>query len=253
MRQSIIAGNWKMQGNKASIASLLSQITAGYQAKADVSCVVFPPYVYLETVADHLASTGIRFGAQNLSVYDAGAYTGEISAAMLVDVGCNYVLVGHSERRSLYHEDNKTVALKFAQAKRHQLCPILCVGETLAEREAQQTEQVILSQLEAVLNLPNGVELFRDAVIAYEPVWAIGTGKTASPEQAQAVHAFIRGKIAALDPEIAGKLPVIYGGSVKADNAKALFAMPDIDGGLVGGASLNAFEFLEILACINLY
>lgn len=251
MRQKIIAANWKMQGDKAFIASLLSQILAGYSVKSQAECVICPPNVYLEYVANTLIDTEIKLGAQNLSEHEKGAYTGETSAAMLVDLGCRYVIVGHSERRHLYGETNEIVAAKFLQAKRNLLTPILCVGETLIERETQQTENIILNQLEAVLNLPNGVELLRDSVIAYEPVWAIGTGRTATPEQAQQVHQFIRQKIATLDPVIAVKTPLLYGGSVKADNATALFAMPDIDGGLVGGASLNATEFLEILTCIN--
>lgn len=251
MRQKIIAGNWKMHGNKASITTLLAEIQQGYTANERVKCIVFPPYVYLNEVANQLAKSAIAVGAQNVSTEESGAFTGEIAAAMLVDVGCQYVMVGHSERRHLYHEDNEMVALKFLQAKRHQLCPILCVGETLEQRQQLKTEEVIFNQLRAVLNHPNGVELLRDAVVAYEPVWAIGTGQSATPQQAQEVHAFIRQKIAELNPLLASLLPIIYGGSIKASNARALFAMPDIDGGLVGGASLNGHEFVEIVKCIS--
>jgi triosephosphate isomerase len=205
-----------------------------------------PPFVYLPAVREWLQGSALELGAQNLADKEGtGAYTGEVSGAMLRDVGCTYVIVGHSERRALYGETDALVATKFQVAQRAGLIPIVCVGETLAEREAGQTSSVIERQLTAVVEAA-GVQAFAKAVVAYEPVWAIGTGRTATPEQAQEVHAFIRGKIAARDATIAAGLSILYGGSVKGANARNLFAMADIDGGLVGGASLVAAEFLEI-------
>jgi triosephosphate isomerase len=192
-----------------------------------------------------LQDTHVAWGAQNVSQHDKGAYTGEVSSAMLTDFSCRYVIVGHSERRALYGEDSHTVALKFKAAQAAGLIPVLCIGETLDQREAGVTEQVVAEQLDAVTGLM-GIEAMASSVVAYEPVWAIGTGKTASPDQAQDVHAFIRGRIATHSPEVAGNLQILYGGSVKANNAAELFAMPDIDGGLVGGASLVADEFIAI-------
>ncbi|BAU57759.2 triosephosphate isomerase [Halorhodospira halochloris] len=206
--------------------------------------VVCPPFTLLSTAANHLPA-GVGLGAQDVSEYDSGAYTGEVSAAMLLEVGCRYVIVGHSERRSLYGEDNARVAAKYSAAKSAGLTPILCVGETLAERDAQRTESVVAEQVDAVF-AALGSEAFAGAVIAYEPVWAIGTGRTATPEQAQAVHAYIRQRVAERDAEGAAALPILYGGSVKAENAAELFAQDDIDGGLIGGASLDAEGFLKI-------
>jgi triosephosphate isomerase len=203
------------------------------------------PYPYLVQAQSALQGTSIAWGAQNLSQHEKGAYTGEVSARMLSDFSCSYVIVGHSERRSLYREDDKTVAAKFVAAQAGGITPILCVGETLQEREAGITEQIVARQLDAVIELA-GVEALGNAVVAYEPVWAIGTGKTATPEQAQAVHAFIRGKISALAAGVAQELVIQYGGSVKASSAAQLFGMPDIDGGLIGGASLVAEEFVAI-------
>lgn len=244
MRRKLVAGNWKMHGNLAANDALLTGILAGVaEVKAEVAvCVPFP---YLAQAKARLAGSKVAWGAQNLSQHVKGAYTGEVSALMLNDFDCKYVIVGHSERRILYGESDAVVAEKFAAAQTAGLVPILCVGETLEEREAGITEQVVERQLDAILN-KSGVMSLANAVIAYEPVWAIGTGKTATPEQAQAVHAFIRAKIRALDPGVAEHLIIQYGGSVKAANAAELFAQPDIDGGLVGGASLNAEEFLAI-------
>lgn len=244
MRRKFVAGNWKMHGNLADNDALLDAILAGVgEVKAEVAvCVPFP---YLAQAKAKLAGSKVAWGAQNLSQHAKGAYTGEVSALMLNDFECKYVIVGHSERRALYGESDAVVAEKYAAAQTAGLVPILCVGETLEEREAGVTEQVVGRQLDAILN-KSGVISLANAVIAYEPVWAIGTGKTATPEQAQAVHAFIRAKIRALDADIAEHLVILYGGSVKASNAADLFAQPDIDGGLIGGASLNAEEFLAI-------
>jgi triosephosphate isomerase len=194
-----------------------------------------------------LKESSIAVGAQDVSAETAGAFTGEVSAAMLKDVGCRYVIVGHSERRALYHEDDQLVARKFMAAQSQKLVPILCVGESLDERERNLTETVVARQLDAVLTVA-GIGAFAEAVVAYEPVWAIGTGKNATPEQAQAVHAFIRGRIAGRDDKIAARLRILYGGSVKASNAAELCGMPDVDGGLVGGASLKSDEFGRICA-----
>ena len=206
---------------------------------------VFPPYPYLAQVQSMLQGSAITWGAQNLNPAPKGAHTGEVAADMLLEFGCSQVLVGHSERRTLYGETDQDVAKRFAAALEAGLQPILCVGETLEERESGQTEVVVGRQLDAVLE-QSGIASFDRAIIAYEPVWAIGTGKTASPEQAQAVHAFIRDKLAALDAIIAGQMRILYGGSVNGSNAADLFAREDIDGGLVGGASLKAEDFLAI-------
>jgi len=213
-------------------------------SKAEVA--VCPPYVLIPLVADKLAAAnGVAWGGQDLNVNKSGAFTGEISGPMLKDFGCKYVIVGHSERRSLYSESDEVVAEKFGAAQAAGLMPILCVGETLDEREAGTTENVVARQLDAVIN-KHGIASFKNAVIAYEPVWAIGTGKTATPEQAQAVHAFIRKKLALADKAVADGIRILYGGSMKGSNAKELIGQPDIDGGLIGGASLKADEFLQI-------
>jgi triosephosphate isomerase len=245
MRRPFVAGNWKMNGSVAGNKALLDGIKAGLAAVTMTEVAVCPPFVYLRDVAQQLQGTAVVLGAQNLSEQSAGAYTGEISAAMRLDLACRYVIVGHSERRAIYGESDALVAKKFAAARKAGLIPILCVGELLEEREAGTTEQVIARQLDAVLTL-EGIAAFAQAVVAYEPVWAIGTGKTASPDQAQAVHAFIRNKLAAQDATISDKLRILYGGSVKASNAVELFGMADIDGGLIGGAALQAEEFLAI-------
>ena len=245
MRRKLIVGNWKMVGLLARNKALLEGVLAGVRDLRNADCAVCVPYPYLAQTQSLLQGSNISWGAQNLSQHAEGAYTGEVSAAMLLDFGCKYAIIGHSERRNLYLESDEVVAEKFDAALKAGLQPILCVGETLAEREAGVTEEVVARQLDAILNRA-GVKALAKAVVAYEPVWAIGTGKTASPEQAQAVHAFIRGKIATQSKEVADGLVIQYGGSVKGSNAAELFGMPDIDGGLIGGASLDAQEFLAI-------
>ncbi len=247
MRTSLIAGNWKMHGSRDANSRLIGGLLDGYDVRGGCDMLVCPPFPYLAEVARLLNGSGILMGAQNCSTEESGAYTGEVAASMLRETGCKYVIVGHSERREIFGETDSTVARKFVAVQQAQLEPILCVGETLAQRDADETRLVIERQVNAVLDVA-GVEAFARAVIAYEPVWAIGTGKTASPEQAQAVHALIRGMIAARDDKIAGSIRLLYGGSVKAANAAQLLAMPDIDGGLIGGASLQAEEFLRICA-----
>jgi triosephosphate isomerase len=243
MRRLLVAGNWKMNASKIMLNELLAGIIANAPQQTDV--VVFPPAPYLMAAADKLAESAIKIGGQNLNAHESGAYTGEVSASMLIDSGCEAVLVGHSERRTLYAETNIDVLAKTESALAAGLIPFVCVGETLEEREAKKTEAVIEQQINAVLN-GLSVQQLAKCVFAYEPVWAIGTGKTASPEQAQQVHAFIRTLLAAKDEELALNSHILYGGSVKASNAKELFAQQDIDGGLVGGASLDAKEFLGI-------
>ena len=245
MRRPLVAGNWKMNGSRESVETLLNGVKAGVGNVGNTEVAVCPPFVYLLQAADALAGSGIGLGAQNVCDQDSGAYTGEVSGAMLKEMGCSYAIVGHSERRSLYGETDALVAQRFLAAQRSGLTPIFCIGETLEEREAGDTEAVCARQIDAVLEVA-GIEAFTNAVVAYEPVWAIGTGKTATPEQAQAVHAFIRGKLAALDAGIAAKLRIQYGGSMKPGNAAELMAQPDIDGGLIGGASLQAEDFLAI-------
>jgi len=246
MRRPIVAGNWKMHGSRAENAALIEGILAALPARAG-ECIVCPPYVYLQDLARVLRDSSVRLGAQDVCAEPVGAFTGEISAGMLRDVGCDYAIVGHSERRALYGEGDTLVARKFAGALGKGLVPILCVGESLAERDAGHTHQVVGRQLDAVLDL-SGADPFATAVIAYEPVWAIGTGRVATPEQAQDVHSFIRGRIAARDATISGSVRILYGGSVKVGNAREIFAMPDVDGGLIGGASLKAEDFVAILA-----
>jgi triosephosphate isomerase len=247
MRRPLIAGNWKMHGSRAENAELIEALLLGLPGQMPVDIAVCPPFVYLWEASRLLKSSSIALGAQSLCAEPIGAFTGEVSAGMLKDVGCKYVIVGHSERRAIYKEDDALVARKFLACQSQGLIPILCVGETLEERERGQTMQVVSRQLTAVLDLA-GVTALRAAVIAYEPVWAIGTGKNATPQQAQEVHAYIRTAIAARDAKIAADVRILYGGSVKAANARELFAMPDVDGGLVGGASLKADEFLKICA-----
>jgi len=244
MRRRIVAGNWKLHGTRDFATRLVGDL-AGHLPLAGVDVVVLPPLPYLGDLIEDFEDREIAFGAQDVSANEQGAYTGEVSASMLVDVGARYGLVGHSERRRYHHEGSALVARKFAAACNAGLVPILCVGETLEERQAGRTEEVIASQLHPVLDLA-GAAAFAGAVVAYEPVWAIGTGQTATPDQAQAVHAFIRGEVAARDARIADSLPLLYGGSVKPDNAAELFARADIDGGLIGGASLVAEDFLAI-------
>jgi triosephosphate isomerase len=247
MRRPIVVGNWKMHGTRAENARLIEELAGQYPSNPAADCVVCPPLVYLQEVGRMLRETQIGLGAQDVCADTQGAFTGEVSAAMLKDVGCEYAIVGHSERRLLYRESDQLVARKFASAHSKALVPILCVGEQLTDREAGRTADVVSRQLDVVLELC-GAETLKYAVVAYEPVWAIGTGRNASPEQAQEVHALIRARIAARDAKIAAATRILYGGSVKASNAAELFAMPDVDGGLIGGASLKAEEFLAILA-----
>ena len=246
-RKPLVAGNWKMHGHRAEAARLVGELITRGAGLGEAEVVVCPPFVHLADVRKQLAGSRIALGAQDVSAEECGAHTGEISASMLADIGCRYVIVGHSERRALYGESDELVARKFVAAGRHALAPILCVGESLAERESDETSAVILRQLDAVLALA-GIGAFAAAVIAYEPVWAIGTGRTATTAQAQEAHALIRGRIAEKDATLAASLRVLYGGSVKAGNAAELFTMPDVDGGLIGGASLKADEFGSICA-----
>ncbi len=245
MRQKLVAGNWKMNGSKASIKELLDGIKKGIGDVVDSEVAVCPPAVYLGEVEAQLSGTPIAWGAQNLSTEASGAFTGETSAEMINDFNCKYVLVGHSERRTLYGEDDAIVAKKYAVARAAGLKPVLCIGETLEERESGVTEEVCARQIAAVIEL-EGIAALADGVIAYEPVWAIGTGKTASPEQAQEVHAFIRKSLAEQDANVAEKVQILYGGSMNAGNAADLLSQSDIDGGLIGGASLKAEDFLTI-------
>jgi len=247
MRQPLVAGNWKMHGSRAGNADLVRHLLDMLKPEARAEVLLCPPFVYLWETGRLLKDTDVALGAQSVCAEAQGAFTGEVSGAMLRDVGCRYVLVGHSERRQLFGESDALVARKFVAAQAQGLVPVLCVGETLDEREGGKTSEVVARQLDAVLTV-SGVASLGRAVIAYEPVWAIGTGRTASPEQAQEVHGMIRAKVAALDVTIAASVRILYGGSVKASNARELFAMADIDGGLVGGASLNADEFAQICA-----
>jgi triosephosphate isomerase len=245
MRGYIVAGNWKMNGSLAANQALVEGILGGCPAGDRIEVLVCPPFPYLGQVSALLEDKSVRLGAQNVSQYESGAYTGECAGSMLRELGCQYAIVGHSERRALFGEKSSDVAEKFTAAQTAGLTPILCVGETLEQREAGDTGTVIDEQLDAVIDA-TGVTGFGNAVVAYEPVWAIGTGMTATPEQAQEVHRHIRGRIAALDGAVAEGLRILYGGSVKGDNAKGLFSKEDIDGGLIGGASLKAADFLAI-------
>jgi len=245
MRARLIAGNWKMHGSLATNARLLDALKAGLKPARGVGCAVCAPFPYLAQVAAALSGSPIAWGAQDISEHDAGAYTGEVSGAMLKEFGCRYAIVGHSERRSYYGEDDRTVAAKFMAARRAGLTPILCVGETLEQRERGETEGVVERQLGAVIAAA-GIAALADAALAYEPVWAIGTGRNATPKQAQDVHAFIRAQVERRDKGAAQALTIMYGGSVKPGNARELFAMPDVDGGLIGGASLAADDFIAI-------
>jgi triosephosphate isomerase len=236
-----------MNGSRASVDSLVRALLADLPATESREVLLCPSFVFLEQVGRLLAGSAIQLGAQNLSAEKAGAFTGEIAGAMLTDAGCRYVLVGHSERRALMGESSDVVAQKFVAAQQSGLIPVLCVGETLAERKADSTLDVIREQFSAVVDVA-GIEVFANAVVAYEPVWAIGTGETATPQQAQEVHAALRAMAAGRSARIAADLRLLYGGSVKSANAAELFSMPDIDGGLIGGASLDAHEFLAICA-----
>ena len=245
MRTKLIAGNWKLNGSKPMVRELIAGILTRMDAVRSAEVMVLPPFPYLSLVHSLTENTPLLLGGQDLSPYESGAYTGEVAGGMLSEVGCGYVLVGHSERRSLHAESNELVAEKFAAAQAAGLQPILCVGETLEQRRSDQTEAVVSGQIQAVLDQV-GISAFGRAIVAYEPVWAIGTGQTASPEQAQAVHASIRAQLAKEDATIGGRVRILYGGSVKPDNAADLFSREDIDGGLIGGASLSAESFMAI-------
>ena len=249
MRKKVVAGNWKMNGSRQQVIELVSALIQKLERET-TEVVLFPPAIYIPLVSELISNTpSISLGAQNVYPKDFGAFTGEISVPMLLDYQCRYVLVGHSERRQLFKEDENFITQKFHQVKEHDMIPILCVGETLFERENNLTEQVIAKQVLAVAEM--NASAFTKCVIAYEPVWAIGTGVTATVQQAQAAHEYIRGLVATINPTDAASLPLLYGGSVNEKNAQALFSMPDVDGGLVGGASLNAVQFAEIVKCIN--
>lgn len=246
MRRSLVAGNWKMNGSVAMTDDLLTGLKEGIvRSLPDVDVVVCPPFLYIPLAVQMLAGSTIKVGAQNLDIHKPGAYTGEIAAEMLKEQRCGYVIVGHSERRALYGESSDLVAQKVKAAMAAELKPIVCVGETLEERERGDTGRVVREQLMSVLDL-NGVDIFPFAIVAYEPVWAIGTGRSASPDQAQEVHALIRESIAELNPGVADQTRLLYGGSVKPENAQGIFSSPDIDGGLIGGAALVASDFLAI-------
>ncbi len=245
MRRRIVAGNWKLHGDRAFAHRLVDDIAAA-PAVPGVELIILPPVPYLAGLTAAHRGGGLAFGAQNLDVHQQGAYTGEVSGQMLRDVGADFVLVGHSERRELHGESSERVAQKFVAARDAGIVPILCIGETLAQRNAGETHAVLAAQLAPVLEL--GAERLEGCIVAYEPVWAIGTGLTATPDQAQEVHVRVRGEIARLGDTIASSLPILYGGSVKPANAAELFAQPDIDGGLIGGASLVATDFLAIAA-----
>jgi len=245
MRRRLVAGNWKMHGSLAVNLALLSLLKRSVALSDGLDVAVCAPFPYLFQVAEGLRGSSLAWGAQDLSEHDVGAYTGEVSGPMLADLGCAYVLVGHSERRVLHGETDRQIAAKFGAAQRAGLIPILCVGETLEQRDGGEMQAVLRRQVDAVLKA-SGVAAFRRAVMAYEPVWAIGTGRTASPAQAQAAHLHLRSLVAAQDARLAAELTIVYGGSVKPGNAKEIFSMPDVDGGLVGGASLVAEDFTAI-------
>lgn len=245
-RRTLIAGNWKMNGSLAVNAGLLAELLSS-SVNSPCEVLICVPSVYLAQCEGMLSNASIAYGAQDVSAHSSGAYTGEVSSAMLADFSCRYVIVGHSERRAYHHESNELVAQKALQALRSNICPIVCVGETLEQREAGKTNEVVIAQLRAVMDLLDDGALAR-IVVAYEPVWAIGTGKTATPEMAQDVHAVLRSTLAERSEYAAEKVRILYGGSMKPENARELLAMPDIDGGLIGGASLKAADFLSIVA-----
>jgi len=245
MRQRLVAGNWKMFGSSARNQLLLEGLATQADSLRGVSCAVCVPFPYLPQARSVLSDSGIAWGAQNASQWPEGAYTGEVSVSMIADFGCRYVIVGHSERRAMFHEDDQLVAAKAKAVLEQGMTPVVCVGESLQEREAGITQDVVSRQLDAVI-AGIGMDGLDKSVLAYEPVWAIGTGKTATPDEAQAVHGFLRSTVSARDADVGGRLTMLYGGSVKAANAHALFGMDDIDGGLIGGASLKLDEFIAI-------
>jgi len=249
MRNLMVAGNWKMNGDLVMTSELIDEIASGHADYDACEVLICPPFPLLARAANKIQNTPILLGAQNLSEYDSGAYTGEVSASMLADIGCQYVIIGHSERRAIMLETNEMIRDKFNAAIDSNLIPILCVGETLEQKNQELTMDVIKEQLNSVMD--DNIESMTNAIIAYEPVWAIGTGLTATPEEAQSIHRFIRGIISSISQEIADKIQILYGGSVNGGNAKGLFSMPDIDGGLIGGASLTASDFLSIVKATN--
>lgn len=251
MRRAMVAGNWKMMGARVEVTALVNGLVAGAAKVQNVELAIFPSFVYLDQIQRVLHDTGIAWGAQNISQEHSGAFTGEISASMIAEFGCKYVIIGHSERRQLYGETDAIVASKVGRAIEEGLKPIICLGETLEQRETGQALTVVERQLSAILDRENGLHSLNNAVLAYEPVWAIGTGRTATPEQAQAVHQFLRDQVGKRDEMLAKNLRILYGGSVKRDNAAELMAQPDIDGGLVGGASLDCQHFLDIAQLCN--
>jgi triosephosphate isomerase (TIM) len=246
MRRPLVAGNWKMNGSRAMAAALTKAIIEGARLITEVDVVLCPPAPYLNLVADLAGDSDVQVGAQDCSDFEGGAYTGETAASMLRDVGCSYVIIGHSERRQYFGDTDQRTRAKIQRARALDLTPVFCIGETLDERERNETEGTVGRQLDAVTSLPDAGAILRESVIAYEPVWAIGTGLSATPEQAQAVHAWIRERLGEIDGQLARSTRILYGGSVKPDNAKELFAMPDIDGGLIGGAALAADSFISI-------
>ncbi len=250
MRQPLVAGNWKMNGSLASVRELLQGLKDGVGEINNAKLVVCPPSVFIAEAQMQLTGTVIDWGGQDVSTHESGAYTGETAVSMLTEFACTHVIIGHSERRTYHGETDHLVAEKFAAARQADLIPLFCIGETLAEREQGITEDVVARQIDAVIE-HCGVDMLGEGVIAYEPVWAIGTGKTASPEQAQEVHAFIRARVANDSASVAESLQILYGGSMKPDNAAELMGKPDIDGGLIGGASLKASDFLAICAAAN--
>lgn len=252
MRRKMVAGNWKMHGTLEQTSNLLGALAANCATITNVELAVFPPFVFLAEAQRRLSGSNISWGAQNMHAEAKGAFTGEISAPMLREFDCSYVLLGHSERRQLFNETDAQIAKKLHAAQQNKLTPILCLGENIAQHENGQTKDVVLKQLNSVL-ASVGIQAFSNAIIAYEPVWAIGTGKTATPEQAQRVHGWLREFLSKHNGDIGQTIRILYGGSVKPDNAAALFAMPDIDGGLIGGASLDAGAFLDIAQCSSSY
>ena len=250
MRQVLVAGNWKMNGSRESIRTLLDGVKAGMGDVKNAEIAVCAPAIYIPLVEELLSGSAVSWGGEDLSVHESGAYTGEIAASMLNDFHCKYVIIGHSERRTYHNESDELVAEKYEAAMNAGLVPIFCIGETLDEREQGVTNDVVARQIDAVIN-KLGVAALAKGVVAYEPVWAIGTGKTATPEQAQEVHAFIRGRIAESDAAIADAVQILYGGSMNAGNASELLAQADIDGGLIGGASLKPDDFLAIAKAAN--
>ena len=250
MRQPLVAGNWKMNGSRESVEALLQGVKAGMGDVTTAEVAVCSPHIFLASVQQQLQGSAIAWGGQDVSVHESGAYTGETAGGMLAEFGCKYVIIGHSECRQYHGETNQLVAEKFAAARKAGLVPLFCIGETLEERESGTMEDVLAGQVDAVIEAC-GVDMLGEGVIAYEPVWAIGTGKTATPEQAQEVHAWIRNRVAQSSAEVAEKIQILYGGSMNPGNAAELLAQPDIDGGLIGGASLKPADFLAVATAAN--